>query len=96
MDVVTKELQTYLVKMAYEGCTHEQEHQMQHLVALLEPADEEALTHYFGLFGETRLSLYDIAKTRHETPEQTLAAIGKCLRKLAITPEWQTIKPKTT
>ena len=49
MDALTKELQTYLVRMAYEGSTHEQEHQMEHLVALLEPADEEAVIHYFGL-----------------------------------------------
>ena len=95
MDVLTKELQTYLVRMAYEGSTHEQEHQMEHLVALLEPADEEAVIHYFGLFGEVRLSLDEIAKTCNEAPEQTMAVIDKCLRKLAITPEWQMIKTKT-
>jgi len=96
MDFLTKELQTYLVSMAYEGSTHEQEHQMEHLVALLEPADEQAVVHYFGLFGEQRLSLEEIAKSRKEAPEQTMAVIDQCLRRLAITPEWQMIKTNKT
>ncbi len=78
--------------MAYEGATHEQEHQMEHLTALLMPEDEEALLHYYGLFGHERLSLDEIACERKETPDQTLSEIEKSIRKLAVTPEWQMIR----
>ena len=40
MDSLTRPLNTYLVALAYEGATHEQEHQMEHLLALLDPDDE--------------------------------------------------------
>ena len=78
--------------MAYEGATHEQEHQMEHLLALLFPEDEEAVLHYYGLLGHQRLALDDIARERGEQPEETMAVIDKCIRKLAVTPEWQMIK----
>ena len=80
--------------MAYEGATHEQEHQMEHLLALLDPQDEQAIVSYYGLFDEPRLSLGEIAAKRKEQVEQTLATIDKCIRKLAVTPEWQLIKEK--
>ncbi len=92
MDSLSHPLHSFLVKMAYEGVTHEQEHQMEHLTALLMPDDEEALLHYYGLFGHERLSLDQIACERKETPEQTLLGIEKSIRKLAVTPEWQMIR----
>ncbi len=92
MDEISKPLHSHLVSMAYEGCTHEQEHQMEHLLALLEPEDEQAIVSYYGLFGESRLSLDEIARSCNDTPEHTLTAIERSLRRLAITPEWQMIK----
>ena len=92
MDPLSKTLNTYLVAMAYEGATHEQEHQMEHLLDILEPADEQMLISYYGLFGEPRHSLADIAAMRHQSPEDALAAIERSIRKIAVTPEWQTIK----
>ena len=92
MDAISKSLNTYLVKMAYEGATHEQEHQMEHLLALLYPEDEQALVSYYGLFDEPRLSLDEIARKRGEAPEQTMAVIDQSIRKLAVTPEWQMIR----
>ena len=89
MDALTRELNTRLVAMAYQGATHLQEHQMEHLLALLDPTDEETLIHYYGLFGQERRSLDDLAADRHEQPEQTMAAIWKLLRRIAVTPEWQ-------
>ena len=80
--------------MAYEGVPHEQEHQMEHLLALLFPEDEQALVSYYGLFGEPRLALDEIAKSRNESAEQTMEAIDQFIRKLAVTPEWQMIKEK--
>ena len=94
MDSIFQSLHSYLVRMAYEGATHEQEHQMEHLLALLYPEDEQALVSYYGLFDEPRLSLDEIARKRGETPEQTMAVIDGCIRKLAVTPEWQMILQK--
>lgn len=89
MDLLTRPLNTYLVAMAYQGATHEQEHQMEHLLALLDPDDEEMLLHYYGLFGHERRSLDELAALRHEEPDATLAAINRLLRRIAVTPEWQ-------
>ena len=94
MDELSNTLHQHLVKLAYEGATHEQEHQMEHLLALLLPEDEQALVSYYGLFDEPRLSLDEIATKRNETPETTMAVIDQSIRKLAVTPEWQMIKPK--
>ena len=91
MDSITAPLHSYLVALGYEGATHEQEHQMEHLLALLLPEDEQAVVSYYGLFDEPRLSLEEIARSRGETPEVTMAAIDRSIRKLAITPEWQQI-----
>ena len=91
MDILSKSLHSYLVSLAYEGATHEQEHQMEHLLALLYPEDEQAVVSYYGLFDEPRLSLDEIAKKRGESSEQTMAAIDRSIRKLAVTPEWQQI-----
>ena len=94
MDPISQSLHSFLVNLGYEGATQEQEHQMEHLLALLLPEDEQALVSYYGLFDEPRLSLDEIACKRGETPEQTMAAIDQSIRKLAVTPEWQMIKPK--
>jgi len=94
MDALSKSLHSYLVTLAYEGATHEQEHQMEHLLALLYPEDEQALVSYYGLFDEPRLSLEEIAKMRGESPEETMAAIDRCIRKIAITPEWENLKSR--
>jgi len=91
MDPITNTLHSHLVKMAYEGATREQEHQMQHLMALLEPEDEESILHYYGLLGYERLSLDEIAAMRGESPEETMTAIDRLVRKIAITPEWQSV-----
>lgn len=94
MDALSQSLHSHLVRLAYQGATHEQEHQMQHLLALLLPEDEQALISYYGLFGTPRLALDDIAKARHEAPEDTMAAIDRCIRRLAVTPEWQMLSSK--
>ena len=91
MDALSQSFHSYLVALAYEGATHEQEHQLEHLLALLYPEDEQALISYYGLFGNPRLSLTEIAKSRHETPEETMVVIDRSIRKIAVTPEWQMI-----
>ena len=94
MDTLSQSLHSFLVTMAYEGAAHEQEHQMEHLLALLDPHDEQALISYYGLFGEPRLALDEIARSRRESPELTMALIDNSIRKLAVTPEWQLMKSK--
>ncbi len=92
MDALSQSLHSYLVTLAYEGATHEQEHQLEHLLALLYPEDKQAVVSYYGLFDEPRLSLDEIAGKRGEPPEETMAAIDRSIRKIAVTPEWQMIK----
>ncbi|MBP5340015.1 MAG: histidinol dehydrogenase [Prevotella sp.] len=92
MDGLTKPLHAYLVTMGYEGVTHEQEHQMEHLFALLPQTDLQTVASYYGLFGEPRLSLAEIAAHRGEQPDETLTAIDRMLRKLAVSPEWQMMR----
>ena len=94
MDALSQSLHSYLVQVAYEGATHEQEHQLEHLLALLYPEDEQALVSYYGLFDEPRLSLDEIARKRGESPEEAMAAIDRSIRKIAVTPEWQMIQQK--
>jgi hypothetical protein len=91
MDALSQSLHSYLVTLAYQGGTHEQEHQLEHLLALLYPEDEQALISYYGLFGQPRLALQEIARKRGESPEQTMAAIDKSIRKIAVTPEWEQV-----
>lgn len=91
MDALSQSFHSYLVALAYGGATHEQEHQLEHLLALLLPGDEQAIISYYGLFSKPRLSLQEIADSRQESPEETLAAINRCIRKLAVTPEWQQV-----
>jgi DNA-directed RNA polymerase sigma subunit (sigma70/sigma32) len=65
------------------------EHYLEHLLFLLPPEEEEAVTHYYGLFGCERKSLQEIAKELGLSQEETMERIDNCIRKLAVTPEWQ-------
>ena len=66
--------------------------ELQSFLCLLEPDDEEALLHYFGILGHEQLALDEIARSNHLSPETMMERIDNCLRKLAVTPEWQMIK----
>ena len=93
-DNLTKELHSYLVRIGINptSVTPQMEHYLEHLVCLLEPDDEEALLHYFGILGHEQLALDEIARSNHLSPEAMMERIDNCLRKLAVTPEWQMIK----
>ena len=94
MDNLTKEFHSFLVKTGYQpdSISHEMVHALEHIIALLGPDDEDDVVHYFGLFGEERLSLDEIARNRQRSPEDMMAHIDSCLRRLAVTPEWQMVK----
>ena len=94
MDALTRSLHSFLVRVGLNpmSLSPQMEHYLEHLLYLLPPEDEEAVTHYYGLFGETQKSLQEIAKDLKLTQEDAMARIDQCVRKLAVTPEWQMMK----
>ena len=94
MDALTRSLHSFLVHVGISptGITPQMEHYLEHLLYLLPPEDEEAVTHYYGLFGCERKSLQEIAKGFRLSQEDAMARIDQCIRKLAVTPEWQMLK----
>lgn len=98
MDRLTKELQAFLVKMHYEpeAISHQMEHYMEHLFHLLPPDEEEAVLHYFGVLGHEQQSLNELACVYNLSPEDMMQQIDSHLRRLAVTPEWQMMKSKSS
>ena len=94
MDPLTRQLHTFLVRVGLNPTTisPQMEHSLEHLLYLLPPEEEEAVTHYYGLFGAQRLSLQEIAAELVSSQEDAMERIDQCVRKLAVTPEWQMMK----
>ena len=94
MDNLTRSLHTFLVRVGLNptSLSPQMEHYLEHLLYLLPPEEEEAVTHYYGLFGAQRLSLQEIAKELELSQEDAMERIDQCVRKLAVTPEWQMMK----
>ena len=93
-DKLSRELHSYLVRIGMnpESLSPQMEHYLEHLLYLLPPEEEEAVTHYYGLFGSERESLQEIAKELEMSQEDAMERIDQCVRKLAVTPEWQMLK----
>lgn len=91
MDILTKDLQSFLVRLGYfpEEVSERMQHYAAHLLHLLSVPDEEAVMAYFGILGSERKALEEIAHERTMTEEAMIEHIDKCLRRLAVTPEWQ-------
>ena len=91
MDSLTRSLHSFLVRVGLNptSLSPQMEHYLEHLLYLLPPEEEEAVTHYYGLFGAQRLSLQEIAKELESSQEGAMERIDQCVRKLAVTPEWQ-------
>ena len=94
MDAMTRQLHSFLVHIGLNpmSINPQMEHYLEHLLYLLPPEDEEAVTHYYGLFGEAQKSLQEIAKELELSQEDAMERIDQCVRKLAVTPEWQMMK----
>lgn len=94
MDNLSRELNTFLVSLGMnpEATGHDMEHKMEHLLHLLQPDDEQAIVDYYGLFGTPRRSLAELASDHGLKEEDMMAAIDICVRRLAVTPEWQQMK----
>ena len=94
MDALTRSLHSFLVRVGLNptSLSPQMEHYLEHLLYLLPPEEEKAVTHYYGLFGEAQKSLQEIAKDLDLSQEDAMARIDQCVRKLAVTPEWQMMK----
>ena len=94
MDALTRSLHGFLVRIGLnpESLSPQMEHYLEHLLYLLPPEDEKAVTYYYGLFGAERKSLQEIAKGLALSQEDAMSRIDQCVRKLAVTPEWQMMK----
>ncbi|MDD6542519.1 MAG: hypothetical protein PUF32_09485 [Prevotella sp.] len=96
MDALSSELQRFLIHMgkASHLIDPKTEGYVRSLLKLLTVADEQVLTQYYGLFGSQVQSLDSLAAHYGVTAEVMQQVIETCLRKLAVTPEWQMIKNK--
>ena len=96
MDALTRSLHSFLVRVGLNpmSLSPQMEHYLEHLLYLLPPEEEEAVTHYYGLFCSERKSLQEIAAELELSQEDTMERIDQCVRKLAVTPEWQMLKRK--
>ena len=94
MDALTRSLHSFLVRVGLNptSLSPHMEHYLEHLLYLLPPEEEEAVTHYYGLFGAERLSLQEIARELELSQEDAMERIDQSVRKLAVTPEWQMMK----
>ena len=93
-DNLSRELHSFFVRVGMQltSISPQMEHYLEHLLYLLPPEEEEAVTHYYGLFGAERKSLMEIARELKLSQEDAMAKIDQCVRRLAVTPEWQMIK----
>ena len=94
MDTLTRSLHSFLVRVGLNptSLSPQMEHYLEHLLYLLPPEEEKAVTHYYGLFGVARESLQEIATELELSQEDAMERIDQCVRKLAVTPEWQMMK----
>lgn len=97
MDDLSKELQDYLIRLGKDeksvgeklaGYTRQ-------LINILYSSDARILEEYYGLFGNEPQSLNQLSARYKTTPDIMEKGIEACLRKIAVSPEWQQIKPMT-
>ena len=94
MDNISKELHIFLINLGDNPklVSHQVEHYVEHLLHLLTTLHDQRLISFYGLFGNTRLTLRQLAEALDETDAQTAEKMACDLRRLSITPEWQMLK----
>lgn len=97
MDALSKELHDFLCRLGEhpEQVSDKLQSYTQALLRLLTPADELLIKGHYGILGSSKEGIAQLAN-RFNTDEDTVESVlRQCLRKIAITPEWQDIKPLT-
>lgn len=91
MDKYAKQLNDYLELMSRSTLLVDEgdRRNMKVLLTMLGPIDEQIIEARYGLFGQERMPIDDIARRYRLTAENLVDVIEKDLRRLAITPEWQ-------
>lgn len=94
MDELSAELNAFLIRLGNDPrCVSEKvEHYMKHILHLLDVNNETLVLRYYGLFGTKKTTPDELARSFGMTPEVLSQVIGRSLRKLAVTPEWQMVK----
>lgn len=94
MDALSLELQEFLVRLGRNPeCVSEKvEHYIKHILHLLNVEDERIMIRHYGLFGQKQTPVEALAAEYGMSADEVLLVIGKSLRRLAVTPEWQMIK----
>ena len=94
MDAYSAELQDFLILLGQhpDQVSHQKVHYVHHLLQLLSLPEENIMKLYYGLDGNEVRSLSDLAAMCRVTDEQMQQVIERNLRRIAVTPEWQSIK----
>lgn len=97
MDNLSKELEDFLIRLGKDekGVGERLASYTRQLLNLLYSSDAQIIEEYYGLFGKEPHTVDELATRYHTTSEAITKGIAMCLRKIAITPEWQSMKPLT-
>lgn len=97
MDAISKELHDFLVRLGGQptSVSDRLTGYMGNLLHLLGAEDEALLCTAYGLFGAKKLAPHQLAAACRATEDEVQARLERCLRHIAITPEWQEIKALT-
>jgi len=97
MDAVSNELHEFLVRLGSQpqSVSERLAGYMSNLLHLLGAEDEALICTAYGLFGPKKLLPTQLATACRSTEDEVQTRLERCLRRIAITPEWQEIKPLT-
>lgn len=97
MDALSEELHHFLCRLGEQPKQVDEKLKayIAALLRLLTPADELLMKYSYGILGCPAEETAQLAR-RFNTDEATVEKVRtQCLRKIAITPEWQEIRPLT-
>lgn len=97
MDDLSKELQDFLIRLGKDekGVGERLAGYTRQLVNMLYSSDAQIIEEYYGLFGNEPHTIEYLASKYRTSTEVMAQGIESCLRKIAVSPEWQQIKPMT-
>lgn len=97
MDSLSKELQDFLIRLGKDekGVGERLAGYTRQLINMLYSTDAQIIEEYYGLFGNEPHPLESLAHKYKTSPEIMMDGIEACLRRIAVSPEWQQIKPLT-